>query len=103
MIATTTVATAIKANRGSVREALSLPCAPSDVGSLHWPFVQRQDSGLWIREWWFESTRANSQRPHDVLPCLRAMADPPARARSVRGGPGRHSRKHYRRANDARR
>jgi phosphatidylinositol alpha-1,6-mannosyltransferase len=29
---------------------------------LHWPFVQRQDSGLWIRQWWFESTRANWHR-----------------------------------------
>src|SRR5687767_7307977 len=28
-----------------------------------WPFVQRQDSGLWIREWWFESTRANPGTP----------------------------------------
>src|SRR2546428_11473890 len=26
-----------------------------------WPLVQWQDTGLWIREWWFESTGAN---PH---------------------------------------
>src|SRR5215211_5461330 len=38
---------------------VGLPRAPSSVRSLHWPFVQWQDSGLWIRQWWFESTRAN--------------------------------------------
>src|SRR3989449_8487462 len=27
-----------------------------------WPLVQWQDTGLWIREWWFESTGAN---PHE--------------------------------------
>ena len=27
--------------------------------SWYWPFVQWQDSRLWICEWWFESTRAN--------------------------------------------
>ena len=25
----------------------------------HWPLVQRQDTRLWIWEWWFESTGAN--------------------------------------------
>src|SRR6266581_5059235 len=25
-----------------------------------WPLVQRQDTRLWIWEWWFESTGANS-------------------------------------------
>src|SRR4029077_15491191 len=25
----------------------------------HWPLVQRQDTGLWIRESWFESKGAN--------------------------------------------
>lgn len=26
------------------------------------PFVQWQDSALWMREWWFESTRGNYTR-----------------------------------------
>lgn len=25
------------------------------------PLVQRQDIGLWIREWWFESTEGNAE------------------------------------------
>ena len=45
--------------RPEEREAVSLPGPPSGVRFSRWPFVQRQDSGLWIREWWFESTRAN--------------------------------------------
>jgi hypothetical protein len=41
--------------------AQGLPPRPSSVRSPpSWPFVQRQDSGLWIRQWWFESTRANN-------------------------------------------
>jgi hypothetical protein len=36
--------------------------APSQLSSssgYHWPLVQWQDTGLWIREWWFEPTGAN--------------------------------------------
>ena len=50
---------AVVARAGVTRGRISLPCAPSSVRFLHWPFVQWQDSGLWIRQWWFESTRAN--------------------------------------------
>src|SRR5581483_11962862 len=35
-----------------------------------WPLVQRQDIGLWIREWWFESTGANG-----AVPALREASD----------------------------
>ena len=37
----------------------------------HWPFVQWQDSRLWICEWWFESTRANWSQ---LLPCANQLA-----------------------------
>lgn len=33
-----------------------------------WPFVQWQDTRLWIWEWWFESTRANcGGSPHSPV------------------------------------
>ncbi|GMV04787.1 MAG: hypothetical protein AMXMBFR53_10670 [Gemmatimonadota bacterium] len=38
-----------------------------------WPVVQWQDTGLWNRRWWFESTRANPPSP-------RTMATSPTRA-----------------------
>src|SRR5579863_8153048 len=33
----------------------------------HCPFVQWQDTRLWILEWWFESTRGNRQPSGDAL------------------------------------
>ena len=39
--------------------SLLLLSRPTKFPRPHWPLVQRQDIGLWIREWWFESTGAN--------------------------------------------
>ncbi len=33
-------------------------CSPK-LSVTRWPLVQWQDTGLWIREWWFEPTGAN--------------------------------------------
>src|SRR2546423_8108730 len=48
-----------------------------DHGVSDWPLVQRQDTRLWIWEWWFESTganppsRAGPMTPHPTVRALR--------------------------------